>query len=128
MTSTEQQGGRALHESGDLIPGKVVPSHGVCYVAWGSREHAMRNYQVLNTRPGVEMIWYPTSGSIIPTGAVQAGVTTSGEPLFIGRHEHEGSYVIGKIQPSHEVLYVSFSGEEVPYRDFEILLVKHLPL
>nr|ABF72903.1 farnesoic acid O-methyltransferase-like protein-like [Belgica antarctica] len=28
--------GRAHHE-GALIPGKVVPSHGVCYVAWGRR-------------------------------------------------------------------------------------------
>ena len=74
------------------------------------------------------MIWIQSSGAQIPTGAVQAGVTTDGEPLFIGRHEHEGSYVLGKIQPSHEVLYVPFGGEEVPYRDFEILCLKHMPL
>ena len=37
--------GRAQHE-GALIPGKVVPSHGVCYVAWGGQEHGKSEYQV----------------------------------------------------------------------------------
>lgn len=121
------QVGRVLHQ-GDVIPGKVVPSHGCCYIPWGGQEHGLRNFQVLHTRPGVEMVWIPTSGREIPTGAIQGGATADGEPLFIGRHEHEGSYVVGKIQPSHEVLYVAFGGQEVPYRDYEILCLKHLPL
>jgi hypothetical protein len=37
--------GRARHE-GALIPGKVVPSHGVCYVAWGGMEHGKNEYEV----------------------------------------------------------------------------------
>lgn len=37
--------GRASHE-GALIPGKVVPSHGVCYIAWGGQEHGKEEYQV----------------------------------------------------------------------------------
>ena len=37
--------GRASHE-GALIPGKVVPSHGVCYVPWGGQEHGKTEYQV----------------------------------------------------------------------------------
>lgn len=37
--------GRASHE-GALIPGKIVPSHGVCYVAWGGLEHGKEEYQV----------------------------------------------------------------------------------
>lgn len=36
---------RANHE-GALIPGKLVPSHKVTYVAWGGRENPKDNYEV----------------------------------------------------------------------------------
>ena len=59
---------------------------------------------------------------------MQGGASSDGEPLFIGRHEHEGSFVIGKVQPSHGSLYVAFGGQEIPFSSFEVLCVKHLPL
>ena len=37
--------GRARHE-GALLPGKIVPSHGVCYVPWGGGEHGKQEYEV----------------------------------------------------------------------------------
>lgn len=37
--------GRARHE-GALLPGKIVPSHGVCYVPWGGGEHGKPEYEV----------------------------------------------------------------------------------
>lgn len=36
---------RARHE-GALLPGKLVPSHGVAYVAWGGRENPKDQYEV----------------------------------------------------------------------------------
>lgn len=36
---------RAHHE-GALLPGKLVPSHGVAYVAWGGRENPKQDYEV----------------------------------------------------------------------------------
>lgn len=38
--------GRGDH-LGNLIPGKVNPNHGCCYVAYDGSEHAKNNYQVL---------------------------------------------------------------------------------
>lgn len=32
--------------NGGLLPGKVVPSHKVCYVAWGGAEHGLAEYEV----------------------------------------------------------------------------------
>ena len=119
--------GRAL-EGGDVIPGKVVPSHGCCYVPWGGKENPHREYQALVASPGCELVWVHSAGGQTPTGALQGGVTSEGEPLFIGRHEHEGSWVVGKVQPSHGVLYIAFGGEEIPYNDFEILCVKSVSL
>ncbi len=36
--------GRAKHD-GALLPGKIVPSHGVCYVSHCGAEHAVAKYQ-----------------------------------------------------------------------------------
>ena len=43
------------------------------------------------------------------------------EPLFIGRHEHGGSLVIGKVHLSHGCLYIPFGKKEVKYSFYEIL-------
>lgn len=57
--------GRAQHE-GALLPGKVVASHGVCYVAWGGGEHGKPEYEVL-VGSGA---WVPGTGSEIPPNAL----------------------------------------------------------
>jgi GTPase len=38
-----------------------------------------------------------TGGGVIPSGAIQGGVTSNGEKLYIGRVRHEGSFCIGKV-------------------------------
>ncbi|XP_034248555.1 uncharacterized protein LOC117649696 [Thrips palmi] len=110
--------GRARHE-GALLPGKVVPSHGCCYVPWGGAEHAKQEYQVLT---GCDPVWMPCSGAGVPAGALPAGETEDGEALFIGRATHEGVLAIGKVQASHNVCYVPFAGQEVPYSEYEVLV------
>lgn len=50
--------GRAQHE-GALIPGKVVQSHGVCYVAWGGAEHGKPEYQVIYLNLILKCSLYP---------------------------------------------------------------------
>lgn len=88
--------GRARHE-GSLLPGKLVPSHGVCYVSWGGAEHPHNEYEVLC---GCNPSWVPSSGGNIPGNAIPAGESEDGEPLFIGRASHEGTLTIGKVQVS----------------------------
>ncbi|KAL6437001.1 hypothetical protein ACFW04_004965 [Cataglyphis niger] len=110
--------GRAHHE-GALIPGKVKPSHSVCYVAWGGEEHGKTDYQVLC---GCNPTWVPTSGNNIPPNAIPGGETEDGEPLFVGRVSHEGTLTIGKVQPSHSVCYIPFGGSEVAFPEYEIMV------
>ncbi|XP_076314669.1 natterin-4-like [Tachypleus tridentatus] len=115
--------GRANHE-GDVVPGKLHPSHGCVYVPWGGEEHSHTDYQVLVNLHGTRLDWIHSSGSEIPTGAVQGGITADGEILYIGRTWHEGAITIGKVHPSHGVLYIAYGGQEHAYQDYEILVVK----
>lgn len=64
--------GRARHE-GALIPGKVVRSHGVCYVAWGGGEHGKDEFEVLMGGGN----WVEVSGGNIPSDALPAGKKNS---------------------------------------------------
>ncbi|RWS28818.1 natterin-4-like protein [Leptotrombidium deliense] len=113
---------------GDLVPGKVVPSHGCCYIPYDGREHSSKNYHVLVNPGGCELIWIHASNGTVPTGAIQGGKTASGEPLFVGRHRHQGSVTVGKVHPSHGKLYLSFGGNEESYSEYEVLCCKHVSL
>lgn len=79
----------------------------------------MLTFQVLVGGPAN---WVPTSGAAIPAGAMPAGETEEGEPLFVGRASHEGSLTVGKVQGSHGVCYISYGGQELGFQDYEVLV------
>ncbi|CAH0395524.1 unnamed protein product [Bemisia tabaci] len=112
--------GRAHHD-GALIPGKIVPSHGMCYIAWRGVEHGKPDYDVLCD---CTVSWIPASGGIIPEGALPAGTADTGETLFVGRTNHQGTTIVGMVQPSHKVCYIPYNGHELPYGDYEVMVVK----
>lgn len=66
--------------------------------------------------------WVPSGNGSIPHGAVVAGRTENGETLYVGRASYNGSLTPGKVHPSHNTLYIPFSGVEVSIRDYEILV------
>lgn len=44
------------------------------------------------------------------------------ETLYIGRSEHNGHLIPGKVAPSHKVCYISFDGKEIAKSSYEILI------
>jgi Protein of unknown function (DUF3421) len=44
------------------------------------------------------------------------------EQLFVGRAPFQGSLTVGKIHPSHCVLYIPFNGVEVSFSCYEVLV------
>lgn len=42
--------GRAFHE-GDIVPAKILQSHGGAYVPWGGQEHKKDYYEVSGEQP-----------------------------------------------------------------------------
>ncbi|XP_044268897.1 uncharacterized protein LOC123014086 [Tribolium madens] len=105
--------------NGGLIPGKLLASHGTAYVPWGGQENGVAEYEVLCDFPGN---WVACSGANIPPNAVTAGQSEDGEPLYVGRVVHDGSLTVGKVQPSHGVVYIAYGGTELGFQDYEILV------
>ncbi|KOX67602.1 hypothetical protein WN51_08704, partial [Melipona quadrifasciata] len=69
-----------------------------------------------------EFAWEFCSNGSVPSDAVIAGQTSDGEPLYVGRVLHNGAQTVGKVQPSHGCLYIPFDGEELSFKDYEVLV------
>lgn len=59
-------------------------------------------------------------GNVAP-GAVSVG-EYGNEQLFIGRAPYQSSLTIGKIHPSHRMLYIAFCGYEISFQHYEVLV------
>ncbi|CAK1545958.1 unnamed protein product [Leptosia nina] len=110
---------RAYIQDG-LVPGKLAVKHGAAYVPLSGKEVPIQEFDVLCVEPGAAQ-WVSAKEDEIPDGAIPAGNTHVGEPLYIGRVKHRGSLTPGKVQPSHKKCYISFGGSEVGYKKYEIL-------
>ncbi|XP_030022499.2 uncharacterized protein LOC115441738 isoform X1 [Manduca sexta] len=111
---------RANHR-GSLTPGKLVPSEGVGYIAWGYEAHEKTEFEVLC---GYNCKWVPSKKDRIPAGAVKGGYSeVQREMLYIGRALHRGYLIPGKVQPSHRVSYIPYNGKTVAMENYEILTV-----
>lgn len=72
---------------------------------------------------GYNCTWVQSCDDKIPVGAFPGGFSeVNHETLYIGRAEHNGHLIPGKIQPSHKVCYISFDGREINKKSYEILL------
>ncbi|GAB1863071.1 hypothetical protein CAJAP_04150 [Camponotus japonicus] len=118
MDGTNLVVGRAMHQ-GDMLPAKVKPDHGVAYVCYGGVEYTKHDFEVLMP---AHFNWIRSSHGHVPEHAVEAGRTTSGEMLYVGRTFHNGIPCVGKVQRSHGVMYIPFDGKEIPCREYEVLV------
>lgn len=119
--------GRAKHD-GAFLPGKLVSTHKACYLACGGEEHAEYDYQVLVRNKNCEFVWVKASNGEIPNGAMQGGISKDKEPLFIGRGYVEGFTSVGAVYPSRGICAFPYGGNQVEMRDYEVLVVKYIPL
>jgi len=123
--------GRVHHRSGDLLPGKVHLNYGVIYVPWGGKEHNFSSYEVLTELNPSNPVtgWRHSEQGIVQPSAIQGGVTSNGERLYIGRARINGVLCCGKIHPSHHALYISYGGKEHAFKTgYEILIYRAPPL
>ncbi|XP_055387528.1 uncharacterized protein LOC129616083 [Condylostylus longicornis] len=113
--------GKAYHD-GDLLPAKVIINKNCAYVCHGGREHVKHEFEVL---VGYGYGWEPAGHGSVAPNSVEGGRTDSGETLYIGRGNFEGSLTPGKIHPSHGCLYIPYGGQEIRLEDYECLVRKY---
>ncbi|XP_017087939.2 uncharacterized protein [Drosophila bipectinata] len=102
------------------VPGKAIPSMGCAFIAHGGREIMESSYQVLVGQGKYH--WVPGYSGSIPQGAVVAGRSPLGEPLYIGRGHYRGSLTPGVVEPSNRCLQIPFHGNEIRLSSYEVLV------
>lgn len=60
--------------------------------------------------------WVPTSGANVPPGAFPGGESEDGEPLFVGRVNHEGSLTVGKVPVQFKPDHSYFSNTKFTFK------------
>ncbi|XP_050349432.1 uncharacterized protein LOC126772867 [Nymphalis io] len=108
------------HHNGNLVPGKLAIKHKAAYIPFAGKEIPVHNFEVL-CAPSYAVHWVPGNQGQVPPNAIIAGNTHTAEPLYLGRARHRGSLSPGKIHASHGCCYISFSGSEVSYKQYEVL-------
>eukprot|EP00245_Coleochaete_scutata_P016546 TRINITY_DN775_c0_g1_i1.p1 TRINITY_DN775_c0_g1~~TRINITY_DN775_c0_g1_i1.p1 ORF type:complete len:392 (+),score=87.46 TRINITY_DN775_c0_g1_i1:125-1177(+) len=116
--------GRARHQA-HIIPGRVDPGAGTCYITFGGREHRYREYEILVNRGGlVNLAWRPGMNGSVPPAAVVGGRQANyPAPLFVGRMR--GSGRPGKLAAyGNNCLFVGDgNGREIEADQYEVLTV-----
>ena len=108
------------HHSGEFVPGTLAIRSRAAYIPHGGKEVPVHNFEVL-LAPAHAVRWLPSSNGQVPVGAIAAGNTHNGEPLYIARVRHLRSVTPGKVHPSHGCCYISFGGSEITYKSYEVL-------
>ena len=66
--------------------------------------------------------WVQKKNGNVPDKAVVGGRDSGGEHYYIGKHSHKGDTLPGKIQKSHECLYVAYGGKEIAKKEYSVLV------
>ena len=112
----------------DLVLYQIVPSHRCCYVPDHAVEYRYSNYQILINPENVALNWVAAPNGQMPPGALQGGMESNGDKLYIGRAHYNGSLVVGKVHQGLRNLYIAFAGKEVTLTSFEVLVSQTIGL
>ncbi|CAL8071717.1 unnamed protein product [Calicophoron daubneyi] len=104
----------------DLVPGKWVQSQRKGYIPYDGKEIPVENPEFLCI-PKEHYCWIKSGGGEIPAGAVQGGVTSEGEPLYVAKWKVNKEKCTGKLHPSHKCAYFSWGGKEHAEKEYKVL-------
>ncbi|CAL8088935.1 unnamed protein product [Calicophoron daubneyi] len=115
-----------MHESGGLIPGKVVPQYKKAYCSNDEREYEHQKYEVLcdTSAPGTSKCyrWLAASDGNVPDNAVVGGVSKDGDALYVARSEIFGVPVAGKVDDDHTSASFPYGGKEHAVKHYDVLV------
>lgn len=118
--------GRACYDC-DVLPAHINHDTRIAHVVYAGSHHQVAEYVFMRGMAEDALQWRPSSnGEILPL-AVIGGRTERYEALYIGRRLQETptgekKWLLGKVHPSHHVLYVNVNGTETAFDRYEILV------
>ncbi|XP_036331799.1 uncharacterized protein LOC118743312 [Rhagoletis pomonella] len=108
----------------DLLPAGYVPAKGVAYASHGCNGYAFsQNVELLNN---FKHKWVADSDGHIPEGAIVGGYSELGENLYVARAQYNDKTLLGKVHPSHRVMYMPYNGIEVHTTEYEVLVQENI--
>lgn len=107
----------------DLLPANYVPQKKAVYAPWNCSAHQLNIEVDLLMLTDCEIRWVPAEHGQVPENALKAGYSETGEGLYTGRAVYQGHTLLGKVHPSHRLLYMPFQREEVSSQRYEVLVV-----
>lgn len=81
-------------------------------------------YEVLTvTGDDVPLFWVPACGGEVPEGAVQGGLSTTGDAIYVARANPEcpDHYAAGKVRAGFDRGYFAHEDDEVGLEEYEVL-------
>ncbi|KAH8407584.1 hypothetical protein KR222_007475, partial [Zaprionus bogoriensis] len=110
-----------LHD--DLLPANYVPQKKAVYAPWSCQAHRLDTEVDLLVLTDCDIKWVAAENGFVPDNALKAGFSSSDEGLYTGRAVHQGLTLLGKVHPSHRVLYMPYQNQEVSSSNYEVLVV-----
>lgn len=107
----------------DLLPANYVLELKAVYTSWNCSAHKVNTKVELLTLTDCEVTWVREENGYVLENALKTGYSETGEHLYTGRAVYNGRTLLGKIHPSHGVIYMPFERKEVNSRTYEILVV-----
>ncbi|ROT74755.1 Natterin-4 [Penaeus vannamei] len=111
----------AAPHQGGFIPGSLQA--GRCLITCEGNTVVKPEFYTLNPG-GTDLVWAAAAEGKVPLGAVQGGVSESGEDLYIGRCKIDGKKLHGKVQPSQQGCLVPLAGGEANNSSYEVLCAR----
>lgn len=112
--------GKAFHE-GELWPAKILPHKRRAAITYGGNVHHLEEYDYI-CEPSNTIEWVPFNASV--TNLVEVGRDSNNSVFYVGRCEHMGTLVPGRVNSIKTHLYIGWDGAEIIYETFEVLVRK----
>ncbi|XP_030386970.1 uncharacterized protein LOC115633666 [Scaptodrosophila lebanonensis] len=110
-----------VYYADDLLPANYVPSKQVAYAPYGCHAHTLTDQ--VDILIDCEHKWVPAENGQVPPQAIQTGYSEIGETLYTARATYQEFTLLGKVHPSHRVIYMPFRGQEVNSSQYEVLVL-----
>lgn len=114
--------GRALDpESGDFVAGKVFKDQdGKLKCAINKHRTISGSFEILKKHS--KFFWQTSSNGEVSPNAVVGGRRKKGENIYIGRTKFGENLIVGKVKKSKKEIYIINEGNEIPLKDFDVLV------